>query len=144
MLNFDPVRWIDVTPYLLANEQPVFMLDRPKAHNNPKVWAGNTQVAHMGEFWVPYGPIISDNPEWSTTRTGPIVRVPVFAYKADRALSALWALGLQIGMAAIADLRHHSNDAPQSITLVLGNDCTDLLPAEAAFRCYVGVAIRTK
>lgn len=143
MLTFEEVRWIDVTPYLVASEQPVIILPRPKAHQQVKAWAGNTQVAHMGEFWVPQGPVVGGAQEWACTRTGEVVRVPVYAYKVHRSLASIFGLGLQIGMAAVADLRHHTNDVPQSVTLVLGTDCTDL-PAENSFRCYAGIAIRTK
>ena len=143
MFKFDDVKWIDILPYLLKKEQPVYILPRPKAHGHPKAWAGSSEVAHVGDFWVPQGPILGAQ-EWNVTRIGEVVRVPVFAYKVNRALASIWGLGLQIGMAAIADLRHHTNDVPQSVTLVLGNDCTDLAPAENSFRCYAGIAIRTK
>lgn len=137
------VKWIDITPYLLTGEQPVYVMPRPKAHNQPKAWAGSSQVSCIGDFWVVQGPLI-DNSEWTLTKTGDFVRIPVFAFKVNRALASIWGLGIQIGMLAITELRNYTNDIPQSVILILGHDCTDLSPAEEAFRCYVGIAIRTK
>lgn len=142
MVAFD-VRWIDVKPYLLTGEQPVIIIPRPKAHNEPKAWAGTSEVACLGEYWMPQGPVFGEQMEWSVTRTGDVIRVPVYAYKVHRSLASIFALGVQIGMAALAELRHHTREAAREAVLVLGNECTDLTQ-EDSFRCYVGIAIRTK
>jgi hypothetical protein len=144
MLQFNEIVWIDITPYLISGEQPIYMLQRPKAHSEPKAWAGSTQIACLGEFWVPQGPVFGGEQAWSVTKTGDMVRVPVFAYKVPRSLASIWGMALQIGLAAVADLRHHTNDIPSEVTLVLGSDCTDLSPMEEMYRCYAGIAIRTK
>lgn len=143
-INYD-VHWIDVSPFLISGEQPIYLLPRLKLHNESKAWAGSTQIANTGEFWVPHGPILpGNNFDWAFTRTGDLVRIPVFAYKVNRALASIWALGLQVGMSSIINFRENTKESINSVILVLGNSCTDLLPNEDAFRCYIGIAVRTK
>lgn len=138
--------WMDVSPYLLSGAPPVAVYQRPLAHGtSPKVagWSA-AQIARVGDFWVPQGPVLGEGPGWSVSKGGDYVRIPVFAYKTQqRALSTIFGLGIQIGLAALADLRNHTQDVPRGAVLVLGHECHDLAP-EDTFRCYVGVAVRTK
>lgn len=137
--------WIDVTPYLASGRQPFFPLPRDKAHGGAKAWAGGTQIGTVGEFWVLQGDPLAGDAPFAVVRSGDVVVVPVLAYRtAFRALPALFGLGLQIGLAAATQLRNHTRDVPKSACLVLGHDCTDLTPEADAFRCYVGLAFRTK
>lgn len=139
-------KWLDVTPNLLTQQQPVFdvLVERERNHAGPRAWAGGSQIARPGEFWVPINGLLEQQIQWSVSRSGEAVRVPVHAYKTDRALASIWGLGVQIGMMAVDALRSKTQDRPLEVTLVIGHDCTDLSPAEDAFRCYIGVAIRTK
>ncbi len=137
--------WIDVTASLLARVQPVFTLPREKAHEGDKAWAGQSQVGTMGEFWVPIGQLLGeDEVEFSLTTIGDAVRVPMHAYKVQRSLPVLFAFGVQIGMAAIVELRKHSQRQPTTVHLVIGHECTDLAPVEDSFQCYIGVALQTR
>lgn len=146
------VKWIDVNDHLRQGIQPVFILKRSKMHDNPKAWAGPSKVG-LGQYWVAQEPAQGIQ----TVRTeedaviglsrvsgGEVVRIPVLAFRTrERAQSAILAVGLEIGMAAVCELRNHVPDTPFEATLVLGNECHDLYP-EPAFRCYVGLALRTK
>lgn len=144
MIEFD-VKWFDLTPNILSGEQPAAFIDRPKNHQNQKAWAGKSQVAAVGEFWVPQGPTLDQAPEYTLTVVGDHVRVPVHAYRTLNAgVAAIFGLGVQIGLAAITHLRNHTDDVPKRVTLILGHQCTDLRPADDAFRCYVGIAVQTK
>lgn len=139
------VNWIDVTNHLATGQQPVVMLERPLLYGDDPRGPGFrvAQVARVGHFWAPQGPLVGDAPQWALTREGQYVRVPVFAYRtAHRAASAILATGLEIGMAAVDTLRQYTGERPEEVTLVLGHECTDM-PAESCFRCYVGVCIRT-
>lgn len=143
MLQFK-VKWFDVTSGLLAQQQPVVLIERERNHNGQKAWAGGSQVGRPGDYWVPQGAVTDENPQWASSHGGEAVRVPVVAYKTDRSLAAIWGLGVQIGMMALSALRSKTQEPPLEVTLVIGHDCTDLSPAEDAFRCYIGIAIRTK
>lgn len=143
-MNFT-VHWIDVRPNVLSGQQPVFLLQRPSHGTKGSTYGfASAEVARLGEYWVPQAPVLSGD-AWSFTRTGELVRIPVHAYKTEqRAIASLWGLALQVGMAAMLELRNHTPDIPQEVTLVLGHECTDLYPAEEAFRGYVGLAFKTK
>lgn len=139
------VEWIDVRAFLQIREQPVYMIKRPLAHgDNPKGNVFNVaEIAKVGEHWVPQADVFNDA-QWSFTKAGDMVRVPIVAYKVDRTLASILGLGLQIGLAAVADLRNYTSDVPHTVILVIGHECTDLAPAENLFRCYVGLALQTK
>lgn len=130
------VNWVDVTRHLLAQEQPV--LDG-EAINTIKRLGG------PGEFWVP-GVLLGAEPEpYTVVRVGEALRVPMYAYRTLAvAPAALFALGVQIGLAALHGLRQHTQDLPKTVHLVLGHECTDLRPAAAAYRAYVGIALQTR
>ena len=147
------VKWVDVTPHLLARQQPVIseavltgLIRRDQVHQGPKAWAGPSQVGTVGDYWVVKSPLLGDEPaEFAPSLFGEAVAVPMFAYKTSQlALADLFGLGVQIGMAAIADLRNHTRDEPKVVHLVLGHECTDLRPAEEALRAYVGIAVQTR
>jgi len=142
-MDFD-VRWRDFGDHLAAGVQPVIMLEREKA-DHARAWAGQTQISPTGTFWVPTSPLISvEHIDWAFTDYGDFVRVPVFNYDTqDRSLPHIFGTGLQIGMAAIDSLRHHTQDAPKAVVMFLGHECQDL-PGGKGFRCFVGIAIRTK
>jgi hypothetical protein len=145
------VEWVDVSQFIRSGQAPVFMLTRQKAHENSKAWAGPSEIARLGEHWVPQGPVLG-GVTWTLTKQGDFVRIPVSAYKTQRALSSIWGLGLQIGMAATDELRKHTGDVPIRAVLVLGRECTDLAvdpitgaaTGDDSFRCYVGIALQTK
>lgn len=145
-MEFRPVDWVDVTPFLATMSQPTVLIRRTPAPGGPKPWAGSTQVGSPDKFWVPTGDLLgAEVPAFALTATGDMVRVPMAAYKTTHAsLPALFGLGVQIGMAAVSHLRHHTRDAPAAVHLVIGHQCTDLRPAEDAFRCYIGIAVLVK
>lgn len=140
-------QWLDVRPHLAAGRQPVVLVERPLLHGQSAKGGvfGIAEVARLGTYWVPNADVITTDGGWQFTKSGAHVHVPVIAYRTpERALSSIWALGLQLGMAAIESLRRRTPDLPAECHLLLGHECTDLLPAAAAFRCYVGFAIRTE
>lgn len=145
MIQFN-VKWYNVTPNLLSQTQPVIdvLVERERNHDQRRAWAGGSQVGRPGEFWVPVSDLLVPEINWSVSKSGEAVRVPLHAYKTDRALASLFGLGVTLGMTAIAALSDKTRDKPLEVILVIGHDCTDLSPAEDAFRCYIGVAIRTK
>lgn len=122
-MRFD-VRWIDVAPFVATRTQPVFVLPRP---------AG-------AEFWVADGDVLNSGGTVFPVSAGEGVRVPVWAYATGRSMSHIFALGVQVGLAAAAELRKHTADAPAECVLLIGHECTDL---GDGFRCCVGVAFRT-
>jgi hypothetical protein len=119
--------WIDVRKHLIEGLQPVFFLNR--------------DTDGTGAYWVATSPVLDGTGEFSLTRASDHVRVPVFAYRTIRSHAALFGVGVEIGIAALAALRHHTTTGPAAAVLVLGTECHDL-PDENAFRCYVGVAFR--
>lgn len=122
------VRYVDVMPSLLKEEQPVVVLER---------------VQPGGVYHVLNSTALSEKPHWVLTRTGPKVRVPLTAYRtAQRAMSALAATAMQIALAAVASFRQHTADEPIEALVVLGHHCDDLVE-EGVFRCFIGVAFRT-
>lgn len=143
---FAPVQWVDVTPFLLNREQPTVLIRRQPVHDGAKAWAGQSQVGSISSFWVPTSGLLGEEPAVFAPATGgDAVRVPMFAYKTQHlALPDLFGLGVQIGMAALSDLRHHTRDEPRAVQLVIGHQCTDLRPAEEAFRCYIGIAFQMR
>lgn len=144
MLTFE-AEWVDVAQFLLEGIQPVAISKRPHAHAGGKAWAGSTQVGQVGEFWVPYTHLFDERVQWSNTKIGEAVRIPMFPFDtAVRLPSALLALGVQIGMVSVVEMMKHTRDVPRHVKLVLGNQVTDLSPAEEKFRCYIGIAIQTK
>lgn len=143
-MRFD-VKWIDVSKNLTRGDQPVFLLERPLLHGTDERGAlfSSGKVARVGSYWVPQSSLIGESEvEWGLTKSDQYVRIPVWAYRTTvRSLSAIFAVGMEIGMRAIASLKYRIRADPTIVTLVLGHEITDL-PAENAFRCYVGMAIR--
>ncbi len=139
-------QWVDVTPFLLQQVQPVALLRREQAHDGPKAWAGQSQVGTVGDYWVFQGNVVDgDQLSVSPVRGGEGVRIPMWAYRTThRAMPAILGLGVQIGLAALERLREHTPVLPRAAYLVIGHECTDLMPAAEAFRCYIGIALRTK
>lgn len=140
--------WIDPTPNLASGVKPTLVLERELAHGTkPNGGLFNqSKVARTGEFWVAQTSVVSEPVLWTFCREGDFVRIPVSAYRsATRYASSVLAVGLEIGLAAMASLRKHTPVDPLIVHLVLGNQCTDLSPyGEDAYRCYVGIAIQTK
>jgi hypothetical protein len=147
-VKFD-VRWIDVAPYLASGQQPVCMLARPPLHGDrPKSSVFNAaEVARIGKYWVPNGSVFDETTRikgWHFVTDGEYVHVPVVAYDVVRALSGLFAFGIEVGMAALYYLRELTMERPLEVTLYIGHDCTDLAPQKDVYRCYVGIAIRVQ
>ena len=131
--------WVDVNPFLLRQEQPVIVLERPKAHDMAKAWAGNSEIARMGEFFVPTSSLLAEHVVWSRTKTGEFVRVPVHAYKTTTPdISALFGLAIELGVRAAALLP----DRAQGATLVLGHEIHTL--PDGTYRGYAGFSFRAK
>ena len=142
------IQWINVQQSLAQGVQPVFLLERPLLHGSSAKGGvfGIAEVARVGDFWVPEDDPLTTSGQWALTRSGSHCRVPILAYRTqERALGSIWGLGLQLGLAALASIRQHTDDPPVECHMILGHECTDLGPlGVSAFRCYVGLAIRTK
>lgn len=138
------VAWIDVNEHLRTQQQPVHMHQRPLAHNEAKAWAGPSKVGRLGEFWTVQRMGDDGKIAFSVCRDGDFVRVPIIAYQTkERALASLFGLGVQIGLAAGVELRNHVAESPIEVLMVIGSECHDL-PDASAFRCYIGISMRTK
>lgn len=139
------VKWVDVSSFLVSGEVPVYMYERQASQAPSKPWAGQTELGHSGEFWVPQGSVL-DECRWAATRSGAVVRIPVFALRtAARASSLVFGLGMQIGMMARDALGKLTSDVPMEAILVLGNTVDDMgVSGVDAFRAYAGIAFRTK
>ncbi len=140
-------QWIDVRQHLASGQQPVFLLERPLLHGQSSKGGvfGIAEVARVGDYWVPEDDPITGDGKWAVCRSGTHVRVPILAYRTqERALASIWGLGVQLGLAALASIRQHTSDPPTELHMILGHECSDLAPQFSAFRCYVGIAIRTK
>lgn len=145
-MNFD-VQWVDVNPFLLNRVQPVFLFRREPVMGDrpPKAWAGSSQLGTLGEFYVPTTDLYADKIEFALTRIGEAVRIPMYGYKTvQRAHSAIFGLGLQIGLTALVELRKHTDEVPLVAHLVLGHEVSDIREPDECFCCYVGMAFRTK
>lgn len=128
MLTFS-AEWVDVSTHLLERVQPVAIIKRAK----------------IGDWLVPVTSLVEPEVKFSVSKMGEAVRVPMTAYDtAYRLPAAILGLGVQIGMAAILEMMKHVRDAPVHVKLVLGNQVTDLSPAEEKYRVYIGIAIQTK
>lgn len=141
------VRYLDVTPNLISGNLPMYVLERPRLHDEPKAWAGTTEVARVGRFWVPQLAVFEPDPQWCLTQAGDAVLIPVHAYRTTaRALSAIFGLGQQIALAAMQSFLSNGQSQGERIVgvvQVLGHDCTDLSQQGVdAFRCYVGLAFQ--
>lgn len=138
--------WLDVSENLARREQPVAVLRRKLLHGeraNGGVFA-NAQVARVGRFWVPVTPLTGDAPaEWSLTDAGDLVRVPISAYRTQNASEAsVFACGLSVGLRAMQQFYEKTGEPARQLHMYLGHQC-DPLPGHEAYRCYVGLAIRT-
>jgi len=139
--------WFDVAPFIAAKRQPSIMIERELIRgDDPKGGIFNVaEVARRGEFWVPSSPLTDDldTVEWSTTKDGEYVRVPVHGYKTnERALASILACGVSLGLRGVESFQRRTQKHVGQVVLVLGNECTDLLTEQQNnFRCYLGLAV---
>lgn len=138
------LHWFDVAPYRDGSVAPQFTIERPlpsgRSANAAGMFAAG-EVSRLGEFWVPTLSIYSARQEWSVTKSGQYVRVPILAYRTKgRTLPHILATGLSLGLEVLRTAEFDTSRIGE-ITIVLGNECTDLA-ADEAFRCYVGMAFR--
>ena len=69
MLKVDTI-WTDVNGHLARREQPVMVVERPHANDEPKGWAGSSEKARVGEFYVPTSSVLepaSPSQVWVST-----------------------------------------------------------------------------
>lgn len=123
---------VDVAPSLTSGVQPALALPLP---------------AHA-ELLVAIGPIFfgDESVRWGLVRVGAEYVIPMYGYKTlEASPAAIWGLGVQLGITALAAAQAKFDRInPIEAVLVLGDQYTDLRPAESAFRCYLGVAFRVK
>lgn len=140
------VQWVDPN-YYIANgiAEPVFNLERPLLHGENARGGvfGVAEVARVGTFWVPKSDPITTDGNWSQTKSGMYVSIPIRAYRTqERGLASIWSLGLQLGLAALLSVRQRTEKIPSECHMILGHECTDMAPKFSCFRCYVGLAFR--
>lgn len=134
------VHWVKVEAD--TGNVPSVLLERPLPYgDDPKANLFNhSELARVGTYWTPDArPFLVDKPpDWSVTKSGVYVRVPVFPYLTGAAsLAVIFGLGAQIGAEALCQFTAVVRSEPLKMTLVLGNDC---LPVPGGFRCWVGFA----
>lgn len=141
------VHWINVNPYLERKEQPVFMLQRPLLHGDTKSGGvfNIAEVARVGTYYTPTSAINEAEPKFSLTKSGDLVRIPVFAYRTQiRALSSILGVAMQLGISATYRLQQIvRGDEIESVTMILGHECHEL-PEPDGFRCYAGLSFKMK
>src|SRR5215471_9726887 len=136
------VCYLDVSENLATGMMPFFLLERPKTHDEPRPWAGQTEVARVGKFWVPLQSLFTEDQQWFFADKGEKVLVPVHAYRtASRSLTTIFGLGQQLAVLALASFQEKVREPLGRVIQVLGHDCTDLLDA---FRCYCGFAFEVE
>jgi hypothetical protein len=129
----------------------VLLYERPKRqYDLNKGFIAGTEIARTGEFWVPQAPLSQvkgQSLDFTVTKTGDMVRIPLFSYHVPASMSVLLGFGMQIAIAAMTELRKHTPDVPHTAVMVIGRDCpyvSDVAGAANQFRCFVGLALQTK
>lgn len=112
-------KYIDVDQHIERKQQPIFMLDFTPGK----------------EYHVATTSIATEDIEWSISRAGDKVRIPIFAYKTvEKADTSVWGAGIQCGLRAI----HSWGDKPDSVVLIFGDKCHEV---EEGYRVYLGLAM---
>lgn len=137
---------IDPVPNLNAGIQPVYFIERELLHGDKA--KGDTfsqaQVARVGTYWTPKHSLLGPPQNWSVTRDGQYVAVPVLAYRSEYfGLPAILQNGLILGAAAMDQYRQITNEVPLILHIVYGSECTPL-PTENSYRCYVGFSVQSR
>ena len=84
---------------------------------------GIAEVARTGVFWVPEDDPLTTDGRWAVTKVGTHVRVPILAYRTpERALASIWALGVQLGLAAAASLGRRTPAKPAAAHMIFGHE----------------------
>lgn len=116
--------YINVDRHLETKQQPVFLMDFTPGK----------------EYHTAVSSLASDDIEWSISRSGDKVRIPIFAYRTSKELgTSVWSAGLHCGLRAI-----HSwgierwGDDPESVVLVFGDTCHEV---EDGYRVYLGLTM---
>lgn len=133
-------------PHLESGQRPDFVYDRPLIRgDDPKggVFAGApTEIARVGAFWTPTGPLAGPATGWLFTDSGPVVVVPMYGYRVGaKALARLVAASFELGVRALEQLREHTEARPIEVVYACGDVVTEL-PDD--FRFYLGVTIRVE
>ena len=109
-------KYINVDQHIERKQQPVFMLEFDPAK----------------EYDVATSSIATEDSEWSISRSGDKVRVPVFAYRTvEKMDTSVWGAGIQCGLRAL----HSWGDKPDSVVLIFGDKCHEV---EGGYRVYLG------
>ena len=112
-------KFIDIEGHIGSGEQPVYLMD---------LVPGN-------EYHTPHSSLLGGEIEWSLSRVGDKVRIPIFAYRTNGKFdTSLWGLGIQCGMSALDAW----GGKPSSVILVLGDKAHEL---EDGYRIYLGLTI---
>ena len=118
-------KFIDVDDHLRSKQQPTYLMD----------------LAGGVEYHTPISSLVNDNIQWSITRTGDKVRVPIFAYRTKEKFNiSIWGLGLQCGMIALSAYGRLGwpDKEPESVVLVFGDKCHEF---EDGYRVYLGLTM---
>ncbi len=139
------VHWYDVTAEdLKATAAPVVSFERAiqSDTSEPKPFAV-AEPAREGIFWVPQRSIFSAECPWSMVSQGKIVRVPLAAYqsKIENSRSALFGLGVEIGIRAVQLLVAKVNAPPVGANLIIGTRSPQAIDGKG-YRAFIGLAFR--
>ena len=124
------VKFISVESHVRSGEQPVYLMD----YDGSYVYHTLTTSVNAEEL------------EWGITDNSEKVRIPIFAYKTGKEPdSGLFAVGMQIGMQALAAYRSSNPHSKSEIrpVIVLGTERHDLSEQEEpqeAYRVYAGIS----
>ena len=127
---------LDCDPFLAEKKQPTLFLrrEKPPERNAPyavaKVFPGKWYVAGAIQ---PGSPV-----EWSLTKDGEWVRIPLFSYTTNaKDFGAVFGTGMQLGALAMSELPDDAR--PDKMQLVLGS----VYEVEEGYQLWAGVAYRS-
>lgn len=112
-------KYIDVEGHIGSGEQPIYLMDFDIGR----------------EYHTAQSSLLSEEIEWSITRKGDKIRIPIFAYRTTTKLdTAMWGLGIQCGMQAL-DAWGGKADR---VFLVFGDSAHEF---DDGYRVYLGLSI---
>ena len=112
-------KYINVDHHIESKKQPVFLM---------KFTPGK-------EYHTATSSLNAEEIEWSISRSGDKVRIPIFAYRTVEKLdTSVWGAGIQCGLRAL----YSWGGDPESVVLVFGDKCHEL---EDGYRVYLGLTM---
>lgn len=141
-MNFKS-EFFDLSPFLRNGVQPSIVIKRPTVDRDPRTSAiVNAKAPATGKFWVPNGPIISSDVDWSFCNKGDHVMSFFHAYLTPTVSPAtIWPCGIQTGILALESFQKRTNEIPEVLYLFCGNEVYD---KGGKLQCLLALAMQVK